>query len=390
MATTLILGAGFGGITCANALRSLLGREHRVVLVDKAASFHFGATKPWVAIGSASARQVTHSLVNLHRRGIELAKAEVRSIDPSKRSVETSKGPFEGDYLVVALGADYAMWSIPGLAEAAYSFYSLEEAIRLHNELPKFSAGRFLLLVPRAPFKCPPAPYEAAFLFHDHFKRKGLLSNIEMSVITVEGRPMATAGPDIGDFVMEELKARRIAYQTLKRTARVDAASKSVHFEDGSTADYDFLVAVPPHVAPGPVRNSGLTYASGWIPADPRTCRVAGHRGLFAIGDVAVLPLPGRFKPDAPLVLPKAGTLAAGQAQTVAKLIAAEVLGRSEPAEFDGKGFCYIEMGDMHAVKGEGEFFAMPAPTMKRRVPDMAQYDAKKAWMADWVRENLS
>lgn len=387
--TTLILGAGFGGIVCANTLRRLLPPEHRIVVIDKGLSFSFGAAKIAVALGSKRPEEIMTPLGGLRKRGIELVRAEITRLDPTARTVETSQGSFQGDHLVVALGADCDMGLIPGLSQAAQSFYTLEGAIALRDVMPKVTQGRLVILIPRTPFKCPPGPYEGAMLIHDYLQDRGLRANVRLAIITTEGRPMTTAGPAIGDFVMGELKARGIEYLTLKKTARVDPETRLIHMEDGSTESYDTLIAVDPHRAPKVVVDAGLAKPGGWIPVDPGTLAVAGFERVWAVGDVTTVPLPGRFKPEVPLVLPKAGVMADSQGRVAAHQIAAQVLGKPTDETFDGKGFCFLETGDLHAVKGEGDFFEMPHPSMQPRVPDMAQYEDKRRWMADWVKENL-
>lgn len=388
--TTLILGAGFGGIITANALRRQLPSDHRIVLIDKLPTFHFGATKPWVMLGHKTVAEISYSREALGRRGIEFLQAEIRQIDLAKGEVETEHGSRRGDYLVIALGADYDMSAIPGLA-AAHEFYTLEGAARLREALREFSRGDLIVLVPRAPFKCPPAPYEAAMLMDHAFKERDVRDNVRIALYTVEGAPMATAGAEMGSFIREQLAARGISFHPTKKTSSVDGEQRSVKFDDGSEAHFDLLVTVPPHVAPKAVREAGLTNQSGWIPADPKTLKVAresAFRAVYAIGDVSVVPLPGRHKPDVPLVLPKAGTVADGQGQIVASQIAGEVLGR--PAEtFAGVGTCYIETGGKQAVRGEGQFYALPHPVMRTTPPDGAQYEGKLTWMSDWLRANL-
>ena len=228
-------------------------------------------------------------------------------------------------------------------------------------------------------------------LMHHALKERGVRDDVRIAMYTVEGAPMATAGPDVGRFVREQLASRGIAYHPTKKTVGVDAERQTITFDDGSEARYDLLVSVPPHVAPAVVREAGLVNQSGWIPADPQTLRAAGvpeSRPVYAIGDVTVVPLPGRYKPEIPLVLPKAGTVADAQGQAVASQIASQVLG--SPADvFGGVGTCYIETGGHHAVKGEGHFFALPHPVMHVTAPDGAQYLGKLSWMADWVRANL-
>ncbi len=220
-----------------------------------------GTTKTWVLLGKEEPERMNRPLKALSGRGIDVIHADVEAIDPAKRSVTTSQGKLEADYLVLALGADCNMGAIPGLAEAAH-------------------------------------------------------------------------------------------------------------------------------------RESGLTGAGGWVPVEPRTLECASGREphrVLAIGDVTSVPLPGRFQPDLPLVLPKAGIFAERQAAAVASGIAADILGR-EPREvfvFDGTGYCYIEVGDDLAMRGDGSFFEMPHPVMTPREPDASQYAEKRRWVADWMAANL-
>jgi sulfide:quinone oxidoreductase len=198
---------------------------------------------------------------------------------------------------------------------------------------------------------------------------------------------MATAGPEIGRTVVALLKDRGIEFHPRKRTVSVEAGK--VNFEDGSSTPFDLLVAVPPHEPPKCIKDSGLTGPSGWIHADPKTLKVAGFERVFAVGDVTTVPLPGRFAPDAPLVMPKAGVMAETEAIVVADNIAAEVQGVAASAVFDGAGFCYIETGGGEAMRGNGEFFAAPNPTMTARPPDREQAEEKKRWVKDWLAKYM-
>lgn len=387
--TTLILGGGFGGIVAANTLRTALHREHRIVLIDRSPTFRVGATKTWIVVDHPGSRQMDYRRDKLRESGIELIEDTVARIDPKSREIQLKAGgTLRGDAVIVALGADYDLGAVPGLVETAQTFYTVEGAIRLRDALADFKGGKIVFLTPRTPFKCPPAPYEGAMMIHDLLKRKGSLTNSQLKLITAEGAPMATAGPEMGRFVVSLLEERGIAFVPSKKTVRVDPGAKRIVFEDGEEA-FDLLIATPPHVAPAVVREAGLTGPSGWIPVDSKTLEVAGFEGVYAIGDVTVLTLPGRFKPDVPLVMPKAGVAAEAQGRVVAARIAAKLLGSKTEAVFDGKAFCFLETGDMHAVKGNGDFFAMPHPVMEKAVPDMRQYEGKKEWARGWVREHL-
>ena len=95
-----------------------------------------------------------------------------------------------------------------------------------------------------------------------------------IAIYTIEGAPMATAGPEMGDLIKAELAQRGIGFHPQKKTARVDSAARRIVLEDGAEASFDLLITVPPHEAPKVVRDAGLVNASGWVPVDPQTLEV--------------------------------------------------------------------------------------------------------------------
>jgi sulfide:quinone oxidoreductase len=386
--STLILGGGFGGLACARRLRQLLPEDNEVVIVDRSRSFHVGAGKTWVMLGVRESEQISRRREELLPEGVGLVEAAVERIDVERGEVRTSRGALRCDHLVVALGADLDLAGVPGLAGAAETFYTLPGAERLRGLLAGFGGGDVVMLIPRTPFKCPPAPYEAAMLLHDAFRRRGVRSRTTLAVYTVEPAPMPTAGPEMGRLICGELERRQIAFHPLRKTVGVDAAARRVTFEGGGEVAYDLLIAVPPHEAPAVVREAGLTGASGWVPVDPLTLRAViagGGPQVWAIGDVATVALPGRWKPEVPLVLPKAGVFAAAQGEVVAEQIAAAVRGEPTTSVFDGRGFCYLETGDAMAMRGDGAFFELPHPAMRPGAIDAASFWDKLAWVDGWL-----
>ena len=386
---TLILGGGFGGIASATTLRRLLPPEHQITVVERNPAFHVGAGKTWVMLGERTPEQISRPVADLLERGVRLVPGRVQGLDLARGAVATDRGELRGDFLVLALGADLDPAGAPGLAEHAHTFYTVEGALRLKAALEAFGGGDVAIVIPKIPFKCPPAPYEAAMLLEHAFRARGLAEKVRLAVYTVEGAPMTTAGPEMGQLVREELSRRGIAFHPQRKAVRFDAGARRIVFEEGSDAACDLLIAIPPHEAPKVVRDAGLVGPSGWIPADPRTLRVVGAAGAaetYAIGDIAAVPLPGRFRPDAPLSLPKAGVFAEAQGKVVAHQIASRVLGTATAETFDGAGFCYLEVGGGKALRAEGRFFEMPHPVMQRRPPDEAQYREKKEWVARQLR----
>jgi sulfide:quinone oxidoreductase len=386
---TLILGGGFGGIAAANTLRRLLPPEHPVTVVERNAAFHVGAGKTWIMLGERTPEQISRPVADLLERGVGLVPGTVEGLDLARGAVATDRGELRGDFLVLALGAEVDLAGVPGLAKAAHTFYTVEGAGRLRAALESFGGGDVAIVIPKTPFKCPPAPYEAAMLLRQALESRGLGGKTRLSVYTVEGAPMATAGPEMGQLIRDELSRRGIAFHSQKKAVRADAGARRLFFEDGSDAACDLLIAVPPHEAPKVVRDAQLVGPSGWIPVDPLTLRVVGAAGaaeLYAIGDVTAVPLPGRFRPDAPLSLPKAGVFAEAQGKVVAHQIAARVLGTATGETFDGTGYCFLEVGGGKAIRAEGRFFERPHPLMLRRPPDEAQLRDKQEWVARQLR----
>ena len=388
MSRTLILGGGFGGLACARALRAKLPPSHRIVLVDGDADFVVGATKTWVMLGERTAAQVTQRRAALLPSGVDLVRADVLAIDPRTREARTTAGTHQADQLVIALGAAHDLSLVPGLAEAAHSFYSLEAAARLRDALAAFAGGRIALLIPRLPFSCPPGPYEGMLVLHAALEARGIRAKSRLDVWTVEKLPMGTAGPDMGNAVVGLLAERGIGFHPLHKAVSVDGAHRLVRFENGAEAGYDLLIAIPPHRAPRVVVEAGLASPDGWVPVDPATFEVksagaAPH--VYAIGDVTAVPLPGRWDPAMPLALPKAGVFAAAQGEIVAARIATALTGAAPGPAFDGRGHCYIELGGHRAMRAEGDFFAMPHPVMSAGAPDDAQFRDKVAWIDGWL-----
>lgn len=387
--TTLILGGGFGGIAAANSLRRLLTAEHEIVVIDESPRFHVGAGKTWIMLGAQTYDQVSQSRMALLTPGVRFLEAKVENIALSDRTVSAGRESLKWDFVVIALGADLNPAAVPGLAEAAHTFYTVQGAQRLKPVLEQFSGGEVAILIPKAPFKCPPAPYEAALLLREAFERRGLGGKARLAIHTVEGSPMATAGAEMGSYIKSELAQRAIEFYPQRRTSRVDGAAQRVVFEDGSETRYDLLIAIPPHEAPKVVRDAQLVNQSGWIPVDPKTMQVkqpADAGAVYAAGDVTLVPLPGRHKPDVALSLPKAGVFAEAHGRIAAQQIAARILGRTSDEAFDGKGYCFLETGNRRAVKADGSFFELPHPVMQKRTPDEAQFRDKLDWVERLLR----
>lgn len=381
MSRVLVLGGGVGGLVAATELRRRLPKEHRVTLVDRGAEHRFAPSFLWVLTGRRAPRRLVRSLAPLRRKGIEVLRADVASIDPRRREVGTSRGVVKYDYLVAGLGADLAPEAVPGLSEAGETFYTLEGAARLRDRVQAFQGGRVALVVAATPFKCPAAPYEAAFLLESMFRKRGLRGRVRLDVYTPEKLPMPVAGPAVGGALRAMMEQRGIRFHAEHKVKEALAGKRLLVFEDGTEAPFDLLAYVPPHRAPKVLSDAGLVGETGWVPVDPATL-VTKHPGVFVLGDAAAVKLPSG------LLLPKAGVFAHGEAEVVARNIAASILGEAPEARFDGHGYCWVETGDGRAAFGHGDFFARPAAKVSLHPPTRYWHWGKvlfeKYWLWKW------
>jgi sulfide:quinone oxidoreductase len=381
--TTVILGGGVGGVVTANDLRRELPPSHRVILIEKNTTHAFAPSFLWVMTGDREPEQICRPLTTLVQRGIELIHAEVLGIDPEHRAVRTSTSEIPYDRLVIALGADLAFDAVPGLA-LAQTFFTFDGATRLRDALRDFPGGKIAVLVSALPYKCPGAPHEGAMLIADHFRQRGLSHKVEIHLFTPEPQPMPVAGPVLGEAVRAMLQAKGILFHAQHKVTSVEPEARELTFEGSERFRYDLLVAVPPHRAPKVVVEAGLTNQAGWIPVDPQTLATSQPR-IYAIGDITTIPIPGRWKLDVPLMLPKAGVFAHAQAKVIAWRIAAEIAGRPCEATFCGDGYCVLEAGEDLAGFAFGNFFAEPAPNVQLRQIGKAWHIGKVLFEKWWL-----
>jgi sulfide:quinone oxidoreductase len=378
--TILILGSGIGGVVAASRLRKKLPRGHRVILVEREERYVFAPSFLWLMIGLRNRETISRPLSVLEKSGIEIVRGNIERIDPATRSVIVNGTILQGDYLIVALGAERAPETIPGLSDAGYDFYTLAGAEALRDARLKMREGRIAILVSGIPFKCPAAPYEAAMLLEYDCRKRKLRDRITIDLYTPEPGPMPIAGTEVSGQVRTMVEEKGIGYHPGLAVTRVDPQARRIFFSSGVTADFDLLAYVPPHRVPQVARDAGLTGESGWVSVDRGTLATR-FPGVYALGDVTGIPLP-MGKP-----LPKAGVFAHGQAEVVANNLIHEITGKGQPTVFDGHGECFLETGDGKAGFGSGDFYAEPSPKVKLRPPSRALHVGKVAFEKYWLFE---
>ena len=341
--SVLVLGAGFGGLELSARLSEELGDRVAVTLIDRADAFVFGFSKLDVMFGTRPVDAVRLRYEGITTPHVRFRQEAITSIDPAARRVTTDLDTYEADVLVVALGADYDMAATPGLAEAGNEFYTVAGAEALRGVLPTFTSGTAIVGVCGAPFKCPPAPSEAAILLDEYLRGRSVRDDVRIQVVIPFGTPVPPS-PETSAAILQRFAERGIEYVADHKVASLEGGTAVL--DDGSRLPYDLFLGIPVHRAPEVVAASGMT-EGGWIPVEPTTLATRSPN-VYAVGDVTSVGTP------------KAGVFAEGAARVVADQLIARIRGEAEPPGYDGTGSCYIEFGDLGVARVDVDFFSTP------------------------------
>ncbi len=341
-----VLGAGFGGLELSSILSETIGDRLDLTLIDQNDSFFFGFSKLDIMFGRKASDAVKTSYSNIVKPGVTFRKETITAIDPVSKIVTTNIGKYEADVLVVALGANYDIAATPGLALWGNEYYSFSGAEKLRDILPQFTSGHAVVGVCSAPFKCPPAPSEAALMLHDYLVSRGIRDASTISLVIPFGLPIPPS-PDSSKALLKAFEERDIRFIPQRKVSSVDE-NKKVILDDGTELPCDLFLGIPKHVAPDVVLQSGLT-ENGWIPVD-RANLCTKYPNVYAIGDVTSVGTP------------KAGVFAEGAAKIAAASIIEVFNGNENNNPYTGAGSCYIEFGKGHVARVDVDFFSGPKP----------------------------
>jgi sulfide:quinone oxidoreductase len=353
----VVLGAGFAGLELATVLSEALGDDAGVTLIDESDAFVFGYSKLDVMFGRATPDEIRLPYADFVKPGVRFVRETITAIDPEARRVSTDAGVHEADVLVMALGADYDFEATPGLVEGGHEFYSVQGAERLRDVLSSFTRGRAIVGICGAPFKCPPAPSEAALLLHEYLSKGGVRDVCEISLVMPFGTPVPPS-PDTSTALLAAFAERGIEFVAGHHVSSLDLARGVAVLDDGAELAYDLFLGVPKHRAPDVVLESGMA-ENGYVPVDSRTLQTR-FPGVYAVGDVATVGVP------------KAGVFSEGAARVVAASLVAQLQGGERPGAYDGRGACYVEFGAGRVGRVDVDFLSGPRPTGTFQEPSSA------------------
>jgi NADH dehydrogenase len=344
----VIVGAGFGGLAVARGLDKL---PVEVTLIDRQNFTTFQPLLYQVATSGLNAADVAHPIRDLfHRqRNLRVRRGQVVDVDWARRVVlldHADDGEVPFDHLVIAVGAVAAWFGTPGAPEHATPLYTLGDAVSLRNHvLERFEAADAdpdlidegelnFVVVGGGPTGVETAGALAELfsmvLRHDY----PTLGVGRARVVLVEARDalLAPFHPSSQRAALDRLRASQVEVRLDETVAEV--TDKHVRFASGD------LLPTRTVVWAAGVRANPLAAALG-LPTTPagrvevaEDLSVAGHEGVWAVGDVAA---PRDLRRDG--VLPQLAPVAMQAGGHVARQIGRVISGRpTQPFRFRDKG----------------------------------------------------
>ena len=368
MKRVLILGGGFGGLAAAHRLRQKLSPGDEIIVVDRRDHFMVGFRKTWALVGVSPLEAGRRPLENLRKQGIQVIHEVITAIDPSARAAQVGDRRLEADALIVALGAELAPETVLGFQAHALNVYEPQDIPRAAAALKEFRGGKVVVGIFGVPYKCPPAPYEMAWLVNDFFRAREVKAAVE--VFSPQPMSLPVIGRAGCDVVEGRLAESGIRFMPNHTATAVEAGE--VVFADGRRP-YDLLLGVPPHKCPAVVAQGGLMNESGWVQVNAHTLETR-FPGVYAVGDVVQIAM-ANGKP-----LPKAGVFAEAMGEVAAERIAASFAGSQSEAAFAGEGGCYLEVGGGEALMVRGYFLASPEPRVELTDPSPKFLEEKRSF----------
>ncbi|MFL6393076.1 MAG: NAD(P)/FAD-dependent oxidoreductase, partial [Nitrososphaeraceae archaeon] len=376
----LILGGGFGGLTSANLIRKNLSQEEcQITVIDKNQYFMMGLVNLWILSGSRRLNDSQVALNKLEAKGIKFLNDEITSIDLNENSITTkaNHNRLKYDYLIIALGAELAPERIMGFkdhGESCFNIYDSKQVPCLREKLFSVKSGRIAVCITDVPYKCPPAPFEVSLLINDILVKNKTRDFIDLNMYVPTPIALPAAGAKVSQDVLKLLNNNHIKFYPMHKLTKV-LDEKTIEFENGNKTGYDLLILVPPHQVPRVIKNSDLLGDKDqrWIHVDRFTLRTK-YKNIFAIGDVT------EIRVDNATTVPKAGIFAEGEAKAVSQQIIYEIKnsnGDKESTKFDGKGFCFMEVGDKKAGYIDVDLYNKAGPTTRLEPPSYEFYQKK-------------
>lgn len=338
----VVVGGGYAGATVAKYLRLWSLGAIEVIVVEPNAQFVSCPLSNLVLGGSKSINDLTFGYDALKaNHGIKWVQDTVTAVDASAKKITMLRGELSYDRLIVAPGVDFNYESLPMLANSEaqkqipHAWRAGWQTVHLRQQLEAMpDGGVFVMNVPKAPYRCPPGPYERAcqvafYLKNNKPKSKVIVLDANAEIISKKG---------LFAKAFNETYAGVIDYRPDSAIASVDVASKTVATEfDKIKADV--LNIIPPQRAGKLAQLAGLTEKDyPWCDVDFLTYESKLVKNIHVLGDSVAAGLP------------KSAHMATNQAKVCANAIVQLFAGQAPDPAPVFANTCYSYVTDKSAM----------------------------------------
>ena len=340
----VVIGGGFGGATAAKYLRMWSGGTIEVILIERNSHFVSCPVSNLVLGGSRSIVDLTRDYRALRDYGVDVRHDEVSEVDPIRKLVRLGSrvADLTYDRLIVSPGVDFMFDQIEGLTAEAqqtmlHAWKAGPDTVALRRQLEAMpDGGVYLLSIPRAPYRCPPGPYERACQVAFYFRQAKPRSKI----ILLDANEDIVSKAPLFRAAWKDLYGGMVEYRGSSEVKAVHAATSSVR-TDFDAIKADVINVLPPMRAADIARTTGLINANNrWCGVDWLSMESTAHKGIHVLGD-ATLSAPA---------MPKSGHMANEHGKLAAAAIIELMNGRQPSATPMIANTCYSFVSDKEAV----------------------------------------
>ena len=375
----VIVGAGSAGISVAS---SLLSRDPDldVAIVDPADIHYYQPGWTLVGGGIFEADETVRTLSSVLPQNVHWIKAAVAAFEPARDAI-ILEGCRVVEYgrLVVCPGLKLDWHKVEGLVDTlgkngVTSNYRFDLAPYTWELVKGMKSGRALFTQPPMPIKCAGAPQKAMYLSADHWRRSGVLNDIDIQFHNAGG--VLFGVKDYVPALMDYVEKYRASLNFNQNLIAIDGETRTAVFdvkqEDGTTRQevqgFDFIHVCPPQCAPDFIRVSPLADEAGWVDVDQNTLRHKSFENIWSLGDV--------------MNAPNAKTAAAArkQAPIVANNLLADLDRAASVAHYDGYGSCPLTVERGKIVLAEFGYGGKLIPSFPQWVID-GRKPSTLAWL---------
>jgi sulfide:quinone oxidoreductase len=375
----VVVGAGSAGIAVAS---SLLARapDLDIAIIDPADIHYYQPGWTLVGGGIFEADETVRTLSSVLPSGVHWLKAAVAAFEP-ERNVVLLEGcrAIQYERLVVCPGLKLDWKKVEGLEDTlgkngVTSNYRFDLAPYTFELVSKMTSGTALFTQPPMPIKCAGAPQKALYLSADHWRRQGVLKDIEIGFYNAGG--VLFGVKDYVPALMEYIELYKAQLNFNHNLVAIDGPAGKAWFDktdaEGNKErverSFDMIHVCPPQCAPDFIRVSPLADEAGWVDVDQNTLRHKSYDNIWSLGDV--------------MNAPNAKTAAAArkQAPVVARNLLQDMSRASGVAHYDGYGSCPLTVERGKIVLAEFGYGGKLLPSFPSWLID-GRRPSKLAWL---------